>query len=166
MNTEYWTRYRTIRRVWRTDNASVEIEANIGRALWEQGRAKKPRLYVYGDKFDVIEDLTNRCRRPHGLYRQEVRDLFEQLNVPIDIEGMRWNQNAGCSMCPCSPGFVLPEQTLTMVCDTFDRDSNGHTFRVKQGIDTFRGSFTVWVHVQNLETVDHSKPARVLAGVI
>lgn len=163
MTTEYWTKWRSIERTWQTEGARVSIRSWL---YTGRDRAKKPRLYVGGNTFDVIEDLENRCRRPQKLYRQEVENLFANLNVPINIQGMRWNQHAGCSMCPCSPGFVLPEQTITMVCETWDQGSNGQPFRVKQGIDTFRGSFDVHVIIDNIQTVDESKPARVLQEVI
>lgn len=86
---------------------------------------KAPRVYVWADdKFDVMEDLANRTRRPYTVWRKEVRRIFAMLSeqgiVDLDVTAMGWSQYAGCS-CPCSPGFVLkarpgvhfvsPEQT-------------------------------------------------------
>jgi len=73
---------------------------------------KKPRLYVWSDvPEDVLEQLVNRRQRPTDVYREGVRAVLAATGVDLTTTGMRWDQHAGCS-CPCSPGFVLPKQTL------------------------------------------------------
>lgn len=68
---------------------------------------KKPRLYVDWKEWDVVEHLFNRTRRPYGVWRKMVRDIVEANGLPFSTTEMRWSQKAGCSMCPCSPGFIL-----------------------------------------------------------
>ena len=114
---------------------------------WGDGRGyrSKPRMYVWADQeFSVLEDLANRHRRPAGVWRRAVRD---RLNGQIDLnlEKMPWSQQAGCS-CGCSPGFVLEHQTLEV------------------GDRTFR-YFDVYVTLEDVSTVDESKPARELLAL-
>ena len=93
---------------------------------------KKTRVYVSADiDFNVLEDLENRCRRPHDLYRAPALDALRRIG--LDEVKMNWSQYAGCS-CPCSPGFIL---------------TGGPTM----GID-------IWITVPGLPTVDESKPGR------
>ena len=97
---------------------------------------KKPRFYVSDDRpFNVIEDLTNRTRRPHSIYRPLVAEALAR----IGLEGVKfsWSQHAGCSSCPCSPGFILD-------------------------LPGVRADF--WLSVPNVATVDEAKPGRILAA--
>jgi hypothetical protein len=55
-----------------------------------------PRMYVDIKDETLVENLMNRHSRPYNLYKQR----------------------AGCS-CPCSPGFILPKQTLNIGGNTF-----------------------------------------------
>lgn len=72
------------------------------------------KLYVWTSGESVLDNLVNRRNRPHTFYKKEIipvimaklqetsPEIFEQLkNVKWG-----WRQNCGCSMCPCSPGFV------------------------------------------------------------
>lgn len=95
---------------------------------------KKSRVYVDPGKFDVIEDLTNRTRRPFNAWRAPVTEALAR----IGIEGVKlnWSQKAGCS-CPCSPGFIL----------------NGDAAPVG-------GDF--WVKLPDAPTVDESKEPRLI----
>lgn len=93
---------------------------------------KKTRVYAHADvPFNVLEDLENRGRRPHQVYRPLVLEALAQIGL-TDIK-LNWSQYAGCS-CPCSPGFIL----------TGDRPC---------GID-------IWVTLPGVPTVDESKPGR------
>lgn len=70
---------------------------------------KKPRMYVWLKDESILDNLENRRRRPHALYRAFIPKILDALNVPeAKREGIRfnWSQRAGCS-CPCSPGFVV-----------------------------------------------------------
>lgn len=94
---------------------------------------KKTRLYVSDDRpFDLREDLANRTRRPVDAWRAAAR--LALTLVGWDFERMTWSQYAGCSSCPCSPGFILED---------------GH-----------RRGWSVLVKVPHVATVDLTKPAR------
>lgn len=99
----------------------------------------KPRMYVWTTgEFDVLEDLTNRGRRPFTLWRKAIR--MNLAGFGIDLSEMPWSQTAGCS-CPCSPGFVLKKQTIEIGGETFRR-------------------FDIWVTLEGAPSVDESKEAR------
>jgi len=106
---------------------------------------KKPRVYVSTDEaFDLAEDLVNRTRRPYTAWRKSVQRLFMELGVPVDLDGMRWSQYAGCS-CPCSPGFVLKRQ---------------ETIFTELGPIVY---YDIWVELTGAPKVDESKAPRQLA---
>jgi hypothetical protein len=76
-----------------------------GRSYIERVRTTKPRVYVdAAQPFNVLEDLTNRTRRPHTAWKPRVIEALAR--VGITGGKLHWNQRAGCS-CGCSPGFIL-----------------------------------------------------------
>ena len=99
-----------------------------------------PRMYVSADE-TVLENLMNRRRRPYNVYKTMIRGSL--LGQIFDLGKLSWSQYAGCS-CPCSPGFVLPHQTLSI---------GGHTFN----------RFDVWVTFDKSPSVDETKAPRQLA---
>lgn len=104
----------------------------------------KPRMYVSATgKFNVVEDLANRRRRPFTVWRKEIRKNLAGFG--LDLSEMPWSQTAGCS-CGCSPAFVLKRQIVEIGGETFRR-------------------FDVWVLLEGAPSVDESKPARELALV-
>ena len=86
----------------------------------------------------IMENLENRRSRPYTLYRKLFlpsvmqtlgavqsldivedhvkfagdsdvsKERFMEINFLVD-QKLNWNQKAGCTMCPCSPGFLLEE---------------------------------------------------------
>lgn len=112
---------------------------------YERGWNKAPRMYVdASEKFNVIEDLMNRHRRPYATWRKAVRKALAGVN--IDLSKMAWSQTAGCS-CPCSPGFVLNKQNLEV---------NGEAFYL----------YDIWVTLVGAPSVDETKIARDLVSAI
>lgn len=104
----------------------------------------KPRLYVGIESETVLENLENRTRRPSGLYREMVKQEFANLDwfgIHLNLDEMRWSQKAGCSMCPCSPGFILSDRSFHF------RDFSAYRY-------------DVWVTMVDAPAVDESKPAR------
>jgi len=67
------------------------------------------RVYVNftGDKAGVLENLVNRTNRPWQTVKPAVVKALQDAGY--DATGLRWSQKAGCSMCPCSPGFLMPK---------------------------------------------------------
>lgn len=92
------------------------IVVRQGRAWDRSGEPKKThnKIYVWPDGESIVENLQNRRNRPHTTYKKEVIPAMleklkkEQPDVYNIIKDHKWswNQSCGCSMCPCSPGFV------------------------------------------------------------
>ena len=72
------------------------------------------KMYIFIENETLLENLNNRSLRPFKMYREEV--------VPMVMEHLKryepstyklvkdskwgWSKHCGCSMCPCSPGFI------------------------------------------------------------
>lgn len=73
----------------------------------------RPRIYVSPDGETVMENFTEgRHTRPYTLYKQEVLpQLFRVLGLDSQFPTVKvgWSQKAGCTMCPCSPGFIVKD---------------------------------------------------------
>lgn len=107
-----------------------------------RGYRAKPRLYVGVSDFNLLEDLENRTRRPYAAWRKLAEKVVAESGIPLDLRNMRWSQYAGCS-CPCSPGFILRYQGLTL-------DSCVHTY------------YDVYIMLKDAPTVNPALPARQL----
>lgn len=160
------SRFETSIKRFEFNGASVEIRQSLDDL--RNGRSSKPRLYVSSsDRFDVVESLANRTRRPHTIWRDAVVDLFAKNSTGVRLTGMRWSQKAGCSMCPCSPGFILPEQHVPFFHgEKWDYviDENGDRKFACLEADTpvsFARGFDVYVTFESIATIDESKPARL-----
>ena len=103
-----------------------------------------PRLYVSVADETILDNLANRTRRPYNVYKTLIHS--SGIASVLDLSKLSWSKNAGCTMCPCSPGFVLQSQVV---------EAGGKTHRY----------FDVWVTLENAPSVDETKPARVLAGL-
>lgn len=104
---------------------------------------KAPRMYVSaGGAFDVLEDLTNRTRRPHVAWKKIIKPLIEAYIPQLDVSKMVWDQYAGCT-CPCSPGFILK-----------------NTGRISDDIV----HYDVWVKLSAAPNVDETKAPRIRAA--
>jgi hypothetical protein len=69
----------------------------------------RPRIYVTPEGETVMENFREgRHTRPYNQYKQEV---LPQLFRKLGLEGVKvgWSKKAGCTMCPCSPGFIVKE---------------------------------------------------------
>ena len=72
----------------------------------------RPRIYVKPDGETVMENFTEgRHNRPYTLYKKEI---LPQLFRLLGLNGVQvgWSQKAGCTMCPCSPGFVVKSDNV------------------------------------------------------
>lgn len=65
---------------------------------------KKPRVYVNCPDESVFDNFANRVARPHLVWKPRVVEALKRIGVTGKLS---WNIKAGCSMCPCSPGFIL-----------------------------------------------------------
>lgn len=83
----------------------MEVQAKIrSRPPTEPRRGNHPRVYVFVDGETMAQNFASRTDRPVATYRKAAKQALADMG----IEGtLRWDQHAGCSMCPCSPGFVM-----------------------------------------------------------
>jgi hypothetical protein len=58
-----------------------------------------------------LENLGNRTSRPYQDWKPLV--IKQLADMGIEYSRVRWSQKAGCSMCPCSPGFVVDDARYT-----------------------------------------------------
>ena len=91
-------------------------EIKIKRYAKRQGEKKQscPKMYLFINDETVIENLINRRNRPYNEYKKLIipkvmesisktdPDLFQRLK---DVK-WGWDRYCGCSVCPCSPGFI------------------------------------------------------------
>lgn len=98
-----------------------------------------PRLYVDIEDETIFDNLANRTRRPYNIYKTAI--WSSELPQVFDLGKLSWSQYAGCS-CPCSPGFILPKQVVSI---------GGREWRW----------FNVWVTFKDLSHVDERKAPRL-----
>jgi hypothetical protein len=97
----------------------MNFEITKVRADYEYNRKGEPakwsnKIYIFTEGETILENLVNRRSRPHLFYKKEV---LPKLMEMITDEAMKkklsdpnarwvWSAKCGCSMCPCSPGFI------------------------------------------------------------
>ncbi len=71
----------------------------------------RPRIYVSPEGETIMENFTSgRHTRPYTQYKQEVLpQLFRALGLDASSIKVGWSKKAGCTMCPCSPGFIVKD---------------------------------------------------------
>ncbi len=80
----------------------------------------KMRVFFTPKGETIMENfLGGRHNRPYKEYRKFLPEVFEQMGVPADTTAS-WSQKAGCSMCPCSPGFVLSHRSYSAIWVTIE----------------------------------------------
>ena len=99
------------------DGFSFKIDLRLGTQSW--GKQRKTRIYVSGKHLDELADSFSEFYEPYGeerpeykagrrVYRKEERTMITTAleGIGIDFDKIRHSQKAGCSMCPCSPGWI------------------------------------------------------------
>jgi hypothetical protein len=77
----------------------------------------KARIYFWPEGETLMENLQNRRQRPYTAYRKLLPEVWARLQQQGDISAtdplprVSWSRYAGCSMCPCSPGFIVQATT-------------------------------------------------------
>jgi hypothetical protein len=66
---------------------------------------KKTRIYFFRAE-TLSANWARRFISPSREYRKFLPEVFDKLGLPADTVA-KWNRYAGCSMCPCSPGFIV-----------------------------------------------------------
>jgi hypothetical protein len=88
------------------DRMEFKIVSSEQRGKRRGARRHKSRLYIWPEAESVAEQFVYRTNRPWQEYRTMLPAIFKHFGLSENIKA-RWSQYAGCSMCPCSPGFVL-----------------------------------------------------------
>jgi hypothetical protein len=127
------------------DGATITILPRTNNTRYWRDYVKSPRMYVSVADETVFDNLANRKRRPYNVYKTLIQS--SGIGEVLNLDGLRWSQKAGCTMCPCSPGFILNDQSFT----------------TEDGNSVYR--FDVWVTLHGAPAVDERKAPRVLAGV-
>lgn len=75
---------------------------------------KRNKMYIFVKKETIIDNLINRRSRPYDEYKKNIipkvmeiiKEKYPETYELVKDSKWSWKQNCGCSMCPCSPGFV------------------------------------------------------------
>lgn len=72
----------------------------------------RARIYVTPANETVMENLVHgRHTRPYNQFKKDILPkLFKMLGLHNVEAG--WSQKAGCSTCPCSPGFIVKSDNV------------------------------------------------------
>lgn len=131
--------------------SSDDFDLTIRQRVWEpryerySSYVSAPRIYVQVGDFNVLEDLRNRRRRPYTEFRKFIeRAVWPTLGWQETAPKIGWRQNAGCSMCPCSPGFVVQSEHW-------------------RPVESIGEHFDMWLTIKTPDfvSVDERKPAMV-----
>lgn len=85
------------------------VPTGYSRAAEREYRAYA-RIYVHPAGETILENLVERRNRPTALYRELMPEILRRAGLPADTK-VTWSQHAGCSMCPCSPGFIVKDHS-------------------------------------------------------
>ena len=81
----------------------------------EKAGTKKTRIYVSAKDWNVMDGFLDRVatggKKAAELHKQIREDgTLARFLTAMQITGkVRWDRHAGCSSCPCSPGFVVED---------------------------------------------------------
>lgn len=85
-------------------------------------RARNPRAFVWSS--DFVQSVFNR-HEPEAAERKSARrviahmlntvDRFNCDSIETHMRDVKYNLHAGCSTCPCSPGFNLPKHVARVL---------------------------------------------------
>ena len=137
-----------VRIIKRTRSARIRREGGT-----DHEYMARPRIFVSSDTHESIgEHLANRRNRPQAIYRKAVKDALEQLALPLNNFTFSWSPNAGCRMCPCSPGFITKMEGYRKT------DMNGINFRGLANGEAFNFErFDIHVLMYNAPLTDESR---------
>jgi hypothetical protein len=132
------------------NGGTLEVHKRVRRDFSYRGWREfelEPRMYVTIKDETILDNLVNRTRRPYNVYKTLIHS--SNLGEFIDLSKLTWSQRAGCTMCPCSPGFILNRQPMAIGDD-----------------DQECYNFDLWLTLTgDIDHINHAKPPRVLAMV-
>ena len=99
------------------DGFTFKIDLRPSEQYW--GKQRKTRIYVSGEHLNELAESFSEFYEPYGeerpeykagrrVYRKEERTMITTAleGIGIDFDKIKHSQKAGCSMCPCSPGWI------------------------------------------------------------
>jgi hypothetical protein len=91
-----------------------KIEIRRDGRRFKEKKKSSPKIYIFIENETLMRNLMNRRDRPYKTYKEHIipdvmdsisktdPNLFERIK---DVN-WHWDKNCGCSLCPCSPGFI------------------------------------------------------------
>lgn len=82
----------------------------------EAEKSVKGRIFVWLQGETVLQNLEKRAAgvtafTPQFLRKEVMPKVLARLGLPAGTK-LAYSMYAGCTMCPCSPGFIVPEEPL------------------------------------------------------
>jgi hypothetical protein len=124
----------------------------------------RPRVFAFSEEQaneSLLENLENRTRRPSTILRKGVLAMMTKLELPILKSELKWSNNAGCRMCPCSPGFILQVDGYSK----HNERSINLRFELPTGEVVDFPRWDVDVTLVGVPAVDERRPARQVVGI-
>ena len=94
-------------------------------------RRTASRIYVWPKGETILQNLINRRARPNREYHEAVVVELMRRGVDMSRIKLKWSKHAGCTMCPCSPGFIVdgydPQLRRKDIHMTVEGDDTGVT---------------------------------------
>lgn len=95
-----------------TVNVDVRPHNHNGRG--GEPKKYKDKIYIHVANESILENLIKRTQRPYQFYKKiilpkvfdSIKATHPHLYDQIRLQKWGWSQSCGCSMCPCSPGFI------------------------------------------------------------
>lgn len=119
-----WTSLSNFRSLNNQSNQSVmnfKIKSVTAKQEYWSQRKGEPfrdnnKTYIWVSGESVLDNLINRHSRPYKFYQDnvlpfvldEVVRKYPELEKSLsrNVKDWGWRSKCGCSMCPCSPGFI------------------------------------------------------------
>lgn len=86
---------------------NIQVRKRVHRNCSLNEYSAKARVYISHDGESILEGFGSRAARPYTIYRKHVMP-FVLAHLGYDGK-FSWSKHAGCTMCPCSPGFILDD---------------------------------------------------------
>lgn len=92
----------------------TEVQVRSGKQRKGEPFRNKNKIYFFLENESITQNLIDRCSRPHEEYKkfgipkvlEHLKEHNPEIYNEVKDEKWYWRQSCGCSMCPCSPGFI------------------------------------------------------------
>ncbi len=91
-----------------------DVHLNLETSRSGEVQKNKNKMYIWIKDESIMENIIKRRNRPYNDYKvhvipsvmEKIKHLDKKAYSLLKNTKWRWNKNCGCSMCPCSPGFI------------------------------------------------------------